>query len=270
MTGYCRYLILLILLNLTGIDPLAAQMADTIWNQTDAQDLKQGYWRKYNRDGNLLYKGFFKDGKPVGKMERFYENGTRKATMIFIEGTDITYASIYYRKGSLAATGKYVNMVKDSLWRYYSYYTDDLMYTENYTSGKKNGVSTKYYPGGQLAEIMTWEMDMKQGLWKQFYEDSTVRLLAGHDSDQLHGKYRVFNRNKILIMDGVYTNGKMDGTWHFFDEEGIKQHTLHYVNGDLQNKKDLEEWAIKHMEEIEKNLGKLPEVDIHNFFDRRE
>jgi antitoxin component YwqK of YwqJK toxin-antitoxin module len=94
--------------------------------------------------------------------------------------------------------------------------------------------------------------------------------VSGHESDQIHGRYQVFNRNRILIMDGVYTHGKMDGDWHFYNDEGKKEHTLHYVKGKLQNSKELEEWAIKHMEEIEKNLGTIPEVDMNNFFDRRE
>jgi antitoxin component YwqK of YwqJK toxin-antitoxin module len=263
-------LLLVLVLTLAGNGFLPAQKGDTLWNQTDAQGLKQGFWKKYNRDGNLIYKGFFIDGKPVGQMDRFYENGARRAVMIFPEGTDITYARIYYRKGSLAAAGKYVNMVKDSVWQYYSYYTDDLMYTESYAGGEKDGVSTKYYPGGQVAEVLTWKKGLKQGPWKQYFEDSSVRLMAGHESDLIHGRYQVYNRNKVLIMDGVYILGKMDGDWHFYNDEGEKEHTLQYVKGEVQNSRELEEWAIKHMEEIEKNLGTIPEVDVNNFFDRRE
>jgi antitoxin component YwqK of YwqJK toxin-antitoxin module len=218
----------------------------------------------------LIYKGFFKDGKPVGKMERFYEDGTRKAELIYPEGTDITYAKIYYRTGNLAATGKYASMEKDSVWHYYSYYSGDLMYTERYEMGLKNGASVKYYPGGQIAEIMTWKEDMKHGPWKQFYEDSTLRLDSWHDTNQLHGTYQVYNRKQVLIMEGEYDHGKMDKTWHFYDEEGKEEHTLHYVKGELQNSEETDEWARNHMKEIEKKLGTIPEVDIDNFFDKRE
>jgi antitoxin component YwqK of YwqJK toxin-antitoxin module len=126
MTSYFRNLLLVIssLLLSAGI---SAQSTDTLWNQTDALGQRQGYWKKSYPDGNLIYKGFFKDGKPVGKMERFYENGTRRAELVYLEGTDITHARIFYKTGDLAADGKYVNMAKDSVWRYYSYYSDDLM-----------------------------------------------------------------------------------------------------------------------------------------------
>ena len=269
MTSYSRNLLMVIsgLLLSAG---MSGQSTDTLWNQTDSQGLRQGYWKKSYPDGNLIYKGFFKDGKPVGKMDRFYENGTRRAELVYPQGTDFTYATIFYRTGKLAAEGKYVNMAKDSMWHYYSYYSDDLMYTETYKTGLKDGESRKFYPGGQLAEVMTWQMDIKQGLWKQFFEDSTIRLVSWHDSNLLHGRYQVYNRNHVLIMDGEYDHGKMDKTWHFYDDNGKEEHALLYEKGELQKSKELEEWAKKHMEEIEKNLGTIPEVDINNFFDKRE
>ena len=269
MTRYSRKLLLIIssLLVSAGI---SAQPTDTLWNQTDSLGQRQGYWKKLSPDGNLIYKGFFRDGKPVGKMERYYENGSKRAELVYPEGTDITRAKIFYKTGNLAAVGRYVNMAKDSVWRYYSYYSDDLMNTETYDKGLKNGESIKYYPGGQIAEIMSWKQDMKHGPWKQFFEDSTTRLLSWHDSNQLHGKYQVYNRNRILIMDGEYIHGKMDKTWHFYDDNSKEKHTLLYEQGKLQNSKELEEWVIKHMEEIEKNLGTIPEVDINNFFEKRD
>ncbi len=269
MTSYYRNLLLVIssLLLSAGI---SAQSTDTLWNQTDALGQRQGYWKKSYPDGNLIYKGFFKDGKPVGTMVRFYENGARRAELVYLEGTEITHARIFYRTGDLAADGKYVNMAKDSVWRYYSYYSDDLMYTETYKSGLKDGESRKFYPRGQIAEIMSWKMDMKHGSWKQFFEDTSIRLVSWHESNKLHGIYQVYNRNHVLIMDGQYDHGKMDKTWHFYDDNGKEEHALHYVKGELQNSKELEEWAKKHMEEIEKNLGTIPEVDINNFFDKRE
>jgi antitoxin component YwqK of YwqJK toxin-antitoxin module len=269
MTSYNRNLLVLLSSLLLSAWTLA-QSTDTLWNQTDAQGQRQGYWKKTSPDGNLIYKGFFRDGKPVGKMERFYENGSRRAELFYQEGTDITHAKIFYRTGNLAAEGKYVNMAKDSVWRYYSYYSDDLMYTESYKNGLKDGESRKFYPGGQIAEILSWQMDLKQGPWKQFFEDSTFRLVSWHESDQLHGKYQVYNRNHVLIMDGQYEHGKMDKTWHFYDDNGKEKQALHYENGELQNDKELEEWVKKHMEEIEKNLGTIPEVDINNFFDKKE
>ncbi len=249
---------------------ISAQSPDTIWNRTDALGQRQGYWKKHDTEGNLIYKGFFKDGKPVGEMERFYENGARRAIVVYKEGTDVSHARIFYRTGNLAAEGKYVKMAKDSVWHYYSYYTGELMYSETYKNGMKEGESRKYYPGAQIAEIMSWQTDMKHGPWKQFFEDSTIRLDAWHYSDQLHGRYQVFNRNHILIMDGEYDHGRMDKTWHFYDDGGKEEFTLHYVKGELQDRKTLEDWAKKHMEEIEKNLGTIPEVDIDNFFEKRD
>ena len=91
---------------------------DTLWNQTDALGMKQGYWKKLSPEGGLIYKGFFKGDRPVGKMQRFYVNGKKQADLNYIEGTDEAYATIYYQNGKPAANGKYLDMQKDSVWSY--------------------------------------------------------------------------------------------------------------------------------------------------------
>ena len=44
-------------------------------NQSDTNGLRQGFWKKEYPNGGLIYKGNFKDGKPVGEWKRFYKGG---------------------------------------------------------------------------------------------------------------------------------------------------------------------------------------------------
>ena len=127
----------------------------------------------------------------------------------------------------------------------------------------------KFYPEGSVSEILNWENDLKHGKWQQFYEDSTLRLSSSFLKGELHEEYRVWNRNKILLIQGTYLKGKMDGPWIFNDNEGNLVNRLEYENGRIMNREAMEEWAIKYMDEIEKKLGKIPEVDFENFFDRK-
>ena len=43
---------------------------DTIFNQTDQNKLKQGFWKKSYPNGKVAYRGFFKDDKPRGVFKR--------------------------------------------------------------------------------------------------------------------------------------------------------------------------------------------------------
>ena len=135
--------------------------------------------------------------------------------------------------------------------------------------GLRDGPATKYYSKGTHAEIMFWKDDMKHGSWEQFYEDSTLRLSSQHVMDKIHGNYRVYNRNKILVLEGSYKNGRQDGEWRFYDQEGKLERSLRYREGEVLDKEELEKWAKDFMDDIEKNLGKIPEPDFDNFFERK-
>jgi len=254
---------------LISINGFSAAPPDTIWNHTDNKDWKQGYWKKYYPNGQLLYKGYFRDDSPVGKMQRFYEDGKIKGELIYTGEDETTYAIMYFRNGQKGAKGKYIGQKRDSIWNYYSYYTGTLTYRESYRMGLKDGPSTKYYSEGTLAEVIHWKNDVKQGAWEQFYEDSTLRLSSRYEADQLHGKYHVFNQEQVLILEGAYKMGKMDGEWKFYDDEGNLKRRLRYRDGDILDKKELDKWREEFMDNVEKNLGKIPEPDLNNFFERK-
>lgn len=244
----------------------SASQSDTVWNQTDDRGWKQGYWKKYYPNGEVLYRGFFRNDTPVGKFERYYDNGKIKAVLLHTGRSETVYATMYFQNGQAGAVGKYTGQKRDSIWNYYSYYTGTLSCQESYSMGHKDGPSFKYYPEGTMAELLYFRNGMKHGKWTQFYEDSTLRLSAVYDMDQLHGKYCIYNRNQIKVLDGTYLQGKKDGDWKFYDDEGKITYTVQYSNGEILDEKDREKWIDEFMKDLEKNFGRIPEPDINNFF----
>ena len=77
-----------------------AQQVDTI-NQTDESGLKQGHWEKRYPNGNIQYKGNFKDNKPVGLIKRYNQEGTLIAEMDYIESSKKVYTKLYYKSEKL-------------------------------------------------------------------------------------------------------------------------------------------------------------------------
>ena len=261
LPGKIPMLLLLLCLSLPG-----TAQKDTLWNRTDGNGLKQGYWRKYYPDGRILYRGYFVDNKPAGMMRRYYDNGNIKAELFY--SGDTARATMYFRNGRKGACGRYVGQERDSIWSYFSYYTGRLSCREHYRMGMKEGPTLNYFPGGNVAEIVNWSMDRRQGPWERFYEDSTLRLSAGYESDSLNGPYRLYSPNHVLILSGRYRNGRMEGDWKFYDDEGKLLHTLSYRNGELLNQAEMMNWANEFIENAEKNQGKFPEPDIGNFFEK--
>ena len=81
---------------------------DTV-NQTDAQDRKQGFWRKYDKDGFRIYEGQFNEGIPYGKFTYFYENGKIRTISIFSDDGSVTYSTSWFPNSNLMAKGKYIH-----------------------------------------------------------------------------------------------------------------------------------------------------------------
>jgi antitoxin component YwqK of YwqJK toxin-antitoxin module len=255
-------------LALASLNAFPQARTDTVWNRTDERGLKQGYWKKYYPNERIMYRGYFINDRPAGKMTRYYDDGKLLAELIFLQDSDAAYATMYFKNGQAGAVGKYIGQKRDSTWTYYSYYTGTLSYIETYSMGLKEGVSIKYFSEGAIAEKLWWKDDMKHGRWLQFFEDSTLRLSSGYEMNELHGPYRVYNRKGILKIEGIYKTGKMDGEWKFYDNDGNLQRMLRYKEGELLNKEVREEWAREFMENVEKDLGKIPEPDFDNFFER--
>ena len=76
---------------------------------------KQGEWERYNDDGQLFFKGSYKNGEKDGYWEYYY-----------------------YISGELSARGSYLNGKKEGIWEYY-YDNGNLQSRGNYINGKKDG-----------------------------------------------------------------------------------------------------------------------------------
>ena len=89
-------------------------------NQIDNSDRKQGVWTKTYKNGNVKYKGQFKDDKPQGLFYYYYSSGELQAEKEFFHNVIAAATHIFYKNVKLKAAGIYVNELKDSTWNYYN------------------------------------------------------------------------------------------------------------------------------------------------------
>lgn len=235
-------------------------------NHTDENGLKQGYWEKGYPNGKIAYKGYFKDGKPIGKMERFYESGIKKADINFLSDGKTSYVVFYYENGGKAADGKYINDDKDSTWNYYSYYDKLLQTIENYKLGKKHGKVQVFYTTGQVYDQTNWVDGKKHGEWIQYFQNGNIKMITYYENDVLHGCFNVNSDNNEPEVVGRYENNLRVGTWLFYDEEGNQRLSLEYANGEVVNKEVLNEEQQKFFDQMEENIGKLHEPTLEDVF----
>lgn len=253
-------LYLLLLINFITI-----AQTDTVFNQSDARNQKQGWWKKSYPDGKLMYKGFFRDNKPAGEMYRYYETGALKAVMVYDSKGEYAHVRLFYADGQVAATGVYYNSLKDSTWSYYSYYDHSLTTREVYSKGKRNGLMVNYFNNGNPSEKITWVNDKKDGPWEQFFANNTLKLKATYRNGELEGEFIVNFESGKPYLAGNYENGLREGKWIFYTEDGAIDMQLTYHKGITPDTQKLDARQEELFRMIEENKGKFEEPDETNF-----
>lgn len=204
-------------------------------NQTDASGLKQGKWKKLYNNGKVRYEGQFKDDRPIGLFQYFYENGKLQATNNHL-GNGQVATHIYHKNGKIKAKGIYIDQHKDSLWQYFNE-NELLVLEETYILDTLNGLQSTYYENGQLGEQTNFNHGVKDGEWKKFFDNGKPWVDAYYESGNLHGKFIMYNEDGKRKYQGTYHKGIRTGVWLIFNENGSVKTQDVYENGVLKRQK---------------------------------
>jgi antitoxin component YwqK of YwqJK toxin-antitoxin module len=244
---------------------LIQAQSDTLFNQTDDQNLKQGWWKKSYPNGKLMYKGYFKDNKPVGEMCRYFDTGALKAILNYEGKSEYAHAQLYYADGQIAAEGWYYLSLKDSTWLYYSYYDKTLTASETYSKGIRHGTMIHYYNNGNISEKLVWKNDRKNGRWEQYFISNSPKLQGTFINNSLEGDFTVYYENGKTHVKGSYLNNQRNGTWTFYNDNGTIDMQLEYLNGKTKDESKLDEKQQQLFRMIDENRGKFEEPNETNF-----
>ncbi len=236
MSPYNKYFfVCLIFISLSPFS-ICQQPAEKI-NLVDVNNKKQGIWINYYSNGNIQYKGTFKDDIPVDTMTRYYENSQKMSVMIYDENGRDVYAYIYHTNGFLASEGNYRDQKKEGKWKFFSSTIDGYMITEEYYSENiRNGKSIKYFENGNIADITTYSFGIKEGEWLQYYSNGVPFLKANYSNGTLDGKFETWFNNGNPEYVGFYKDNLREGKWLIYNDDGSLKYEANYVRGTTDNK----------------------------------
>jgi len=148
-----------------------------------ADDKQDGECRAYYPSGGFREYSMYKNGKRHGLEESYYENGNLRRTVVFYEGEYDQELREYFEDGQLEFVTGYNTGKKHGIFRRYSkqgiligeamhnngllewskQFRWDGKITEHalYAGGKRNGITTHYYPTGKVAS-KTYYVDDRQ------------------------------------------------------------------------------------------------------------
>lgn len=156
-------------------------------------DLKNGYWKYYESNGNLIkaekwIKGELQEGATeVAKVE------VRK--------------EIDPKTGKLSFKGAYQNDKPTGVHREYNEEGEVVS-------------STIYDQGIKLFEGIVDQQGRKQGPWKVFYRDGSLKAEGSYKDDLKIGQWRYYFRDGSLEQQGNYNAGRAQGVWEWFFPNG--------------------------------------------------
>ena len=211
---------------------LAAFIASNAQNATDAQGRKQGAWSKNWPNGQVRYKGQFKDDKPTGEFFHWDEDGLVTSKQVFAADGKNSRAQHYHPNGKLMAAGNYVGQAKDSLWNYFDE-AGLLRKVERYRAGALHGDEVSYFPDGKEAERTSYQSNRKHGAWRQWYSDGTVKAEGNYVNGEPEGRMTWYYPSGKKEIEGSTVNGVKDGTWFYWNEDGSIQLQMVFAKGEM-------------------------------------
>jgi|GEM_PF-1004137 len=208
------------------------------WNQMNENGERTGNWRKFYSNGQLRYKGQFKDGKEEGLFYYFDTGGNLKSTLRYrMDGS--AYAKHYHKNKKLMAEGVIRDRKKDSVWSTYS--ENGLMIQKGgYISAKKYGVWNTYHDNGNISEATEFVNDVENGKQAIYFPDGSIRQECNYEQGVLEGLSTFYDADGNKILKGLYYHGSRDGRWIYYGERLKVEKVLEYDKGRLLNPEDAE------------------------------
>jgi hypothetical protein len=160
-----------------------------------------GQLKYFDRDGNLLEEGEYKDGDLNG------------------EGKE-------YNNGQLIMEGRY-EMGKRVYGTYY--FEGGVTYTGDFQNGVQHGKGVMKWPSGETMYEGDWQNGMKSGYGKFYYPDGNVYEGQFADND-LNGQGK-FSLVAGDWAEGTFMNGVLNGPGKYYDTTGKLRYEGEFENG---------------------------------------
>jgi len=196
------------------------------------------------------------DGRKNGYWKTFYENWQTHTEQYYRHGKRDGFYKEYDANGNLLTIKKYVNDVEQvlasemkPLKMQHEYYSNGKVKREvSYRDGKKEGVWREFdengnvkcsqtYKKGKLVDEGVVDIDGKRhGEYKQFYEDSTLKVEGAYVDGLKSGTWRYYFKNGNTEQIGEYVKDKPDGTWTWYYQDGKKLREENYYKGVFEGK----------------------------------
>jgi antitoxin component YwqK of YwqJK toxin-antitoxin module len=215
------------------------------YNKKDAKGKRDGLWVQQWKDTrNLLYKGQYSHGKPVGMWERYYPDGALASTINHVQDTTIIDAVFYHSNGvNKASEGRFVKKKKEGNWKIWSE-SGALVSDENFRDSLLDGTCKYFFENGKILKIETFKLGMPEGPFTEFYENGKKKSEGSYAGGEKDGAFKQWFESGTLDCEGKYYKGLQDGMWYYNYPNGKPKMAVLYKRG-AETKRKYENGTFK-------------------------
>lgn len=258
-------------------------------NRTDTDGMRQGEWKEFDEDRNIIAEGKYRYGEKDGYWKEYSKKGELLETSKFEEGAVITDAEElsnldikvkYYTEGeaegNLKFRGTFREGLKHGTHLWFSengdvdsakvYRNDKLVSKGNMDRGglRKDDWIFYYYPDGELKAKGRYETGYKVGPWVYYYKNGEIEQKGKYDpKGRPDGLWNWFYENGQLLKEETYRNGQENGWSIEYSDSGYVMTKGEYIDG-----KEEGEWIYEigdHKEVGSYEYGAMMGEWIHTY-----
>ena len=172
-----------------------------------------GPYERYDENGQLRQKSFFKDGELDGPYEDYYENSQLWNKGTYTDGERHGPWESYHENGQLGWREIYKDGELDG--PYESYFENgQLRNKTTYTAGEYEGVREVYFANGQVRHIQVYRAGVREdGRVDTYWENGQLESTGLFKDAKREGPYESYHENGQLNEKGTHKDGEPCGEW---------------------------------------------------------
>jgi len=197
-------------------------------NRRDKNGLKQGKWMYFYQDAIVRQEGTYRNDKKNGYFKDYDKDGNLITVSKYIDDilqedvaelVELEVRTDYYPGGQVKTIASYKDGVPEGVRREYS---EDGIIKMAYIFSK----------GVIIGEGIMNEEGAKDGVWKEYFSNGNLRAEGKYKDGKRIGGWKFYHENGNLEQTGNYNDyGELDGTWRWYYTSGELLREESYFTG---------------------------------------
>ena len=215
-------------------------------------------WRgkncEYNRDGQLLFEVEYLNGEFQGKYKGYYSNGKLEYEIEYLNGKKNGKFQGYFYDKKLKCEGEY------SYGKLLKLKTYNPSHNSIYELTDGKGYIKGYYSNGDLEYEAEYLNGEKNGKGKEYYDNGQIKFEGEYLNGKKTGKGKEYFRNGSLSFEGEYSNDEKNGCIKRYNADGKLIFDGEYLKGKKWKGK-VYYMDSEKIYELKNGKGKVKEFD---------